>query len=107
MNPLVTRYSPIYNATYESLKNLNASFVRLQLWFPYPKFSVAQLNPPSGKYLCTHLNGDSNNNNWTAILKCPQGTFFLFFCEFAKYALMAILRKTKSKQKKVKNKTKR
>ena len=71
VNPLITRYSSIHDQTWKSVKDLNASFVRMQYWFPYPQFSVAQLQPPSGKYLCGHLNGNTENNDWNLSLQCP------------------------------------
>ena len=70
-NPMLGRESPIHDQAWESLSKLNASFVRLALWFPYPKMGVAQLTPPSGYYMCGHLNGGSNDNNWTLTMKCP------------------------------------
>ena len=73
-NPMLGRESPIHDQAWESLSKLNASFVRLALWFPYPKMGVAQLTPPSGYYMCGHLNGDSNANNWTLTMKCPPNS---------------------------------
>jgi hypothetical protein len=46
-NPMV-RKSPIHEATFKALKNLNADYVRYVPWFPYPKLAVAELKPPSG-----------------------------------------------------------
>eukprot|EP01084_Bolivina_argentea_P155381 270768_1 len=71
LNPLLTRVSPIYNNVYKMLSDLSASYVRYSSWFPYAHYGVAQLYPPSNKYLCTHLNGDANNNNWTTSISCP------------------------------------
>ena len=71
VNALLTRESPIHDESYQMLANLNANYVRFVPWFPYPRYGVAQLQPPSGKYLCNHLNGDSNDNNWTVSLQCP------------------------------------
>ena len=71
-NSLLTRASPIHDQAWKSLSDLNAQFVRLAMWFPYPKLSVAQLTPPSGFNLCGHLNGGSNNNNWNLTMKCTN-----------------------------------
>eukprot|EP01084_Bolivina_argentea_P188618 324651_1 len=74
VNALLTRQSPIHDQTFKSLAALNASFVRIVPWYPYPILAVAQLYPPSGEYLCGHLNGNSNDNNWTLSLSCPDNS---------------------------------
>eukprot|EP01084_Bolivina_argentea_P178466 308505_1 len=72
VNALLTRESPIHDQTFQSLAALNANFVRFVPWWPYPKLGVPQLYAPSDKYLCAHLNGDANNNNWTISITCPE-----------------------------------
>eukprot|EP01084_Bolivina_argentea_P058521 106854_1 len=84
VNALLTRQSPIHDQTFESLGNLNADFIRFVPWFPYPSFGVAQMQPPSGQYLCGHLNGNSNLNNWTLSLQCP-GTSKINDIQFASW----------------------
>jgi hypothetical protein len=46
-NPMLRENSPIYKATFEALKNLDATYVRYVPWFPYPKAAVAELRAPT------------------------------------------------------------
>jgi hypothetical protein len=46
-NPLVERKSPVHDNVFQSLQDLNASFARFSMWFPYPHVAVAELDPPS------------------------------------------------------------
>ena len=39
--------SPIRDRLLESLRDLRADYARLQPWYPYPKLSVAELEPPA------------------------------------------------------------
>jgi hypothetical protein len=45
--PPLLRDSPIHDPIYAALRGLNADYARLQPWFPYPKLSVAELDPPT------------------------------------------------------------
>ena len=47
VNPLVRRGSPIVEAAYRALRDLNTKYVRFVPWFPYPRLGVAELEPPS------------------------------------------------------------
>lgn len=44
--PLLSR-SPIKDALFDSLRKLKVNYARLAFWFPYPRLSVAELQPPS------------------------------------------------------------
>jgi hypothetical protein len=46
-NPMLRENSPIYQGTFEALKNLDASYVRYVPWFPYPKAAVVELKAPT------------------------------------------------------------
>lgn len=46
-NPFLRRGSAIHDNAWKSLRELGASDVRLALWYPYPRMSVAELSPPS------------------------------------------------------------
>ena len=72
-NPMSYPGSPVHDAVWGSLQTLNASNVRLQLWLPYPRMSVAELEPPSRAALCGFRRGDSQLfNNFT--LDCGEGS---------------------------------
>ena len=45
-NPFLRRGSAIHDNAWKSLRELGASDVRLALWYPYPRMSVAELSPP-------------------------------------------------------------
>lgn len=47
VNPLLRRGSPIHDQAFQSLRNLQADYVRYVPWFPYPKLAVAELKPPT------------------------------------------------------------
>lgn len=47
VNPLLRRTSSIHNRVFESLRDLNADYVRYVPWLPYPKLDVADLDPPT------------------------------------------------------------
>ncbi len=49
VNPLLRRGSPIHDASFTALKNLGADDVRYVPWHPYPRFAVAELEPPTVK----------------------------------------------------------
>lgn len=71
-NPMSYRGSPVHDAVWGALQDLQADMVRLQLWLPYPRMSVAELEPPSGTALCGFLSGDSEQfSNFT--LDCGEG----------------------------------
>ena len=46
-NPFLRRGSAIHGNAWNSLRELGASDVRLALWYPYPRMSVAELSPPT------------------------------------------------------------
>lgn len=50
-NPLLANdsafRSPIFEQAFESLRALNANYVRYVPWFPFPRRAVAELEPPS------------------------------------------------------------
>src|SRR5579862_3020651 len=46
-NPMLRKNSPIHDASFEALKNLEADYVRYVPWFPYTKMAVAELKPPT------------------------------------------------------------
>ena len=58
-NPMSYPGSPVHDVVWAALGALEADVVRLQLWLPYPRMSVAALEPPSGNALCGFLHGDS------------------------------------------------
>lgn len=45
--PPMRRGGPIHQQAHEALRDLNASYARLQAWFPYPRLSIAELDPPA------------------------------------------------------------
>lgn len=46
VNPMLRRGSPIHDAAFADLRQLDADYARYAFWFPYPKLSVAELRPP-------------------------------------------------------------
>jgi hypothetical protein len=50
VNPLLRAGSPIHDAVFANLKNLNADFVRYVPWLPYPKLAVAELMAPTSEH---------------------------------------------------------
>src|SRR5271155_4232424 len=49
VNPKLRRGSDIHDRAWEALRDLNAGLVRSALWFPYPRFAVAELSPPENE----------------------------------------------------------
>lgn len=47
VNPMIAKGSPIHDGTFAALKDLGADYVRYVPWNPYPKLSVAELDPPA------------------------------------------------------------
>ena len=47
VNPLLRAGSPIHNAVFANLKDLNADFVRFVPWLPYPRLAVAEFAAPT------------------------------------------------------------
>ena len=47
VNPMIAKGSPIHDGTFGALKDLGADYVRYVPWNPYPKLSVAELDPPT------------------------------------------------------------
>jgi hypothetical protein len=46
VNPLLRRGSPIHDAAFRALRDLQADYVRFVPWLPYPRLAVAALEPP-------------------------------------------------------------
>ncbi|SEF94070.1 Glycosyl hydrolases family 39 [Actinacidiphila yanglinensis] len=47
VNPKIRRESPIHDAVYSALRNLDTDYIRFVPWFPYPKLGVAELEAPA------------------------------------------------------------
>jgi hypothetical protein len=47
VNPPLRRGSTIHDHAFESLRNIQADYVRYVPWLPYPKLAVAELEPPA------------------------------------------------------------
>ena len=85
VSPLLLPESPIFDQIWQSLLDLNTSYLRVQEYRYYPRLCIAQLEPPSGKYLCKHLNGDSFYQNWNVTIKCPSSKSIINDIQFASY----------------------
>ncbi|XP_065832516.1 uncharacterized protein [Oscarella lobularis] len=72
VNPLLERKSPVSKQIFASLKQLEADYVRYVPWLPYPRLAVAELEPPSGPWLCTQLQLEEPDG-WNASLSCTLG----------------------------------
>ena len=46
-NPLILRNSSIHDNAFQSLSLVSSNYVRFVPWFPYPKLSVPELEPPA------------------------------------------------------------
>jgi hypothetical protein len=46
VNAMLRKNSPIHDGSFKALKDLGADYVRYVPWLPYPKLSVAELEPP-------------------------------------------------------------
>lgn len=46
VNPMLREGSPIYEESFAALRDLEAEYVRYGAWYPYPRLSVAELEPP-------------------------------------------------------------
>ena len=44
--PPLERGSPVHDASFTAVKELGADYVRYVPWYPYPRFAVAELEPP-------------------------------------------------------------
>jgi hypothetical protein len=66
VNPLLRADSPIHDAVFSNLKDLNADFVRYVPWTPYPRLAVAELAPPA-----------SDHTSWDFALIDPMTLDFL------------------------------
>ena len=64
-----TRRNPVYEAVWQSLRDLGASHVRYQPWFPQPHKAIAAIRPPT-----------SNRTYWDFGRLLPQ------FLDFLKHA---------------------
>jgi hypothetical protein len=47
VNPMTAPGSPIHDGTFRVLKDLGADYVRYVPWLPYPRWAVAELEPPT------------------------------------------------------------
>jgi hypothetical protein len=80
-NPLLMReISPIHDKIFSNLKQLNAEYTRYAAWFPYPKLSVAELDPPSGVYQCGNV-----GQNYSINLSCEKNNGIISKIDFASY----------------------
>ncbi|MGB6546828.1 MAG: hypothetical protein WBE97_14510 [Candidatus Acidiferrales bacterium] len=50
VNPLLRAGSPIHDAVFSNLRDLNADFVRYVPWTPYPRLAVAELAAPASDH---------------------------------------------------------
>lgn len=66
INPMLRKGSPIYEGSFSALKKLGAEYARYAAWYPYPRLSVAQLEPP-----------DHKNTHWDFSLIDPMTIDFL------------------------------
>ena len=81
VNPLLDRhFSPVHDQIFASLKQLNAEYARYAAWFPYPKMSVAELDPPSGLFQCGNVGQDFPIN-----LSCERNGGVISKVDFASY----------------------
>jgi Glycosyl hydrolases family 39 len=48
VNPMIRPGHPMHDAAFRALHNLGCDMVRYVPWLPYPKLSVAELDPPKG-----------------------------------------------------------
>ncbi len=81
VNPLLDRhYSPVHDQVFASLKNLQSDYTRYAAWFPYPKMSVAELDPPSGLFQCGNVGQDVSID-----LSCEQSGGVISKIDFASY----------------------
>lgn len=46
VNPLLRRGSPIHERAFQSLRELDADYVRFVPWYPYPRLAIAALDAP-------------------------------------------------------------
>jgi hypothetical protein len=58
VNPMTAPGSPIHDATFQALKDLQADYVRYVPWLPYPQWAVAEITAPTK---------DKTSWNFTAI----------------------------------------
>ena len=80
-NPLVSRqFSPVHEQIFANLKELHAKYARYAVWFPYPKLSVAELDPPSGLFQCGNVGHDFSIN-----LSCERSGGVISKVDFASY----------------------
>ena len=66
VNPMTLPGSPIHDGAYGALKDLGAEYVRYVPWLPYPKWAVAELDPPT-----------ATKTSWDFSLIDPQTKDFL------------------------------
>lgn len=86
VNPVTTRESPLHDAVFEKIALLRAPFQRYVPWLPYPRLSVAALEPPSTGSLCAFVNSGGKGNPWSATLDCgAQGAGSIDGVVFAQY----------------------
>lgn len=84
MNPLVTRAVPIHDRVYGQLRELRPPHARFQAWFPYPKLSNPELDPPSGLLQCHNVGVDSEIR-----LSCERGGGVINAIQFASFGTPA------------------
>ena len=82
VHPLLTRASPIHDASFASLAALYPSYPRLASWFPFPRLSVPSLSPPSGLHQCGNV-----GVGYDVHLSCERGGGVIDQVEFASFGL--------------------
>jgi hypothetical protein len=82
MNPLVSRSSPVHDVIYTQLEQLDSHYTRFQAWFPYPRYSVAELYPPSGLSQCSDV-----GVGYDVHLSCARSGGVIDTVEFASFGL--------------------
>ncbi|HUL76407.1 MAG TPA: glycosyl hydrolase family 39, partial [Vicinamibacteria bacterium] len=46
VNPPLRRGTPVHDGAFQSLRDLQADYVRYVPWLPYPRLGVGELEPP-------------------------------------------------------------
>eukprot|EP01084_Bolivina_argentea_P027709 51484_1 len=85
-DPLLLPESPIHDEIWKLLSDLNANHIKFIAAGPFAKVNIPQLTPPSGQYICDHINGDSYNQQFNNItLQCPSLNSVIDTVQFASY----------------------
>eukprot|EP01084_Bolivina_argentea_P027710 51487_1 len=85
-DPLLLPESPIHDQIWQLLSDLNVNHIKFIAAGVFERVNVLQLTPPSGKYTCGHINGDSKNEQFNNIsLQCPSPDSVINAVQFASY----------------------